>query len=63
MKEFCDWCQGGANDLIYDQNDDRVSGEIDEETGVISVYFDGVTIGSRKVNYCPMCGRQVGRAF
>ena len=58
----CDWCQGGACDLVYNTQDHSVRGEIDEDTGVMTFFYGEDIVGSRKVNYCPMCGRQVGSA-
>lgn len=53
----CDWCGGGASDLVYG---DEVSADIDKETGILTVYFRGEEVGSRHVKYCPMCGKRVG---
>lgn len=60
--EFCDWCQGGACDLVYNSQG-TVEGDIDEETGIMTFYamFDEKEIkGSRRVKFCPMCGRHLG---
>ena len=61
--EYCDWCQGGALDLVYNIEDDSVHGDIDDKTGEMNFYIGKKIIGNRVVNYCPMCGRPVGRAL
>lgn len=58
----CDWCQGGACDLVYNTDNHAVRGEIDEDTGVMTFMIGDTIVGSRKVNFCPMCGRLVGSA-
>lgn len=61
--ESCDWCQGGASDLVYNLDDMEWGGEIDGETGWMTAFHNKIgTIGSRQVKFCPMCGRAVGRA-
>lgn len=55
----CDWCIGGANDLVYGK-DGSVSCDIDRDTGEMAVYIRGEKCASRTVKYCPMCGRRIG---
>lgn len=61
---MCDWCQGGAADLVYNKKK-NAGGTIDEKTGemLISVFpkrGKPPIQASRIVNFCPMCGRPVG---
>lgn len=58
--EFCDWCQGGAGDLVYNPYDPLVGGDIDGDKGIMTFYVKNKTFGFRKINYCPMCGRRLG---
>lgn len=60
-EEYCDWCMGGAMDLVYSLEDSGVGGEIDASNGEMAFLMDGMAIGSRIVNFCPMCGRPLGR--
>lgn len=55
----CDWCIGGAADLVYGE-DKSISCEIDKDTGEMIVYIRGEKSASRIVKYCPMCGRRIG---
>lgn len=57
MQKSCDWCQGGAADLVFGEG---ISADIDEEDGVLRVYLRGDEVASRQINFCPMCGRPVG---
>lgn len=57
---MCDWCEGGAADLVYNLNNRNVGGDIDEETGVMNFYVGKQWMGSRVVHFCPMCGKPVG---
>ena len=55
----CDWCEGGACDVVYG---DGFRGEIDN--GDLVVWNDFVSgKGRRKINYCPMCGRKLKPAM
>ena len=51
----CDWCEGGACDVVYGNG---FRGEIDNGELVVWNDFDEGK-GRRKINYCPMCGRQL----
>ena len=51
---------GGAADLVYNIDDHTIGGEIDIETGIIT-FWSGDKEGSRKINYCPMCGKAIKR--
>ncbi len=53
----CDWCGGGAADLVWGE---EASGEIFKDTGKMVVYYRDKEIASRHVNFCPMCGKRVG---
>ncbi len=49
----CDWCEGGACDLVCG---DGFYAEIDN--GELVVFNESVQgEGRRKINFCPMCGR------
>lgn len=56
---YCDWCEGGANDLVYG-GENIVTADVDEDTGFLTVYLNGEEVASRHVKYCPMCGRRIG---
>lgn len=53
----CDWCEGGACDLIIGDN---ITAEIFADSGMLVVYDRDKKIASRHVKYCPMCGKRVG---
>lgn len=53
MEQFCDWCDGGACDLVFG-NDFHC--EIDD--GVLFVYHGLQMSMGRKIKYCPMCGKK-----
>ena len=57
--EGCDWCERGANDLV-EFVDPSYSCDI-QEYGWMHVYKDDEPIGGRKVRFCPMCGRKLGK--
>lgn len=62
---MCDWCEGGAMDLVYNK-DNTIHGEVDEENGIMTIvatpYEREKIFGTRQVNFCPMCGRPVGKS-
>lgn len=49
----CDWCEGGACDLVWG---DGFYAEIDNGELVVSNSF-AAGEGRRKINFCPMCGK------
>ena len=52
----CDWCEGGACDVVYG---DGFYGEINNDELVVGhMSVDGE--GWRKINYCPICGKALG---
>lgn len=66
MAYSCDWCEGGATDLIYNK-DGTMYGGINIEDGIMKIiasppYRNETIKGQRQVNFCPMCGRPVGRS-
>lgn len=58
--EFCDWCEGGAWDLVYGE-DGRYRADIEEDE--MQFYDNGKEVASRKINFCPICGRLLGSSF
>lgn len=52
-KGSCDWCQGGAADVVYGQ--EGISADIDN--GVLRVYDRDKEIASRRIYFCPICGK------
>lgn len=53
----CDWCEGGACDLVIGDN---ITAEVFADSGMLVVYDRGKKIASRHVKYCPMCGKRIG---
>lgn len=57
-KHDCDWCDGGACDLVIGR-ENGITADIDEE-GMMRVYVNGEEKASRRVRFCPMCGKPFG---
>lgn len=52
---FCDWCQGLAADIVYGNG---YYGEVYKGHLIIG-NKELNKEGSRKINFCPMCGRKL----
>lgn len=57
----CDWCEGGACDLIIPvKGYENITCELDDEHGICTLRDGNTIIGGRGFYYCPMCGKRFG---